>query len=99
MADPKAKKLIIIKVTNAGANDYIKIHNRTQSWTARVKSNAQSEVIYNPATDNYTAADGDSIVIYATGRLKGGTTGTITGGALDTSFTATIDTNLQMVNL
>lgn len=99
MATPTTKGLITIKVTGAGASDYITIHNATQAWIKKIKTNSSGECIYNPSTDARTIASGDKIYVYANGRLRGNGSGTFSGGGVKILFTGTVNTISQAVNL
>lgn len=99
MPTPEVKKLITLKVTNAGASDYATIQNITQGWKVRTKFNSSSESIYNPAKDGRAIEDKDKIIAYANGRLIGSGTGTVTQGGVDITFTGTVDVKSLAVNL
>ena len=96
---PPTKKQIAIKVTGAGATDVLTIHNYTRRWKRQVKCNSNGEAIYNAATNELTAEDGDDIQVFANGRLIGNGSGTITKGGVTITFTGTVDTISQAVNL
>ncbi len=99
MPTPEVKKLITLKVTNAGASDYATIHNITQGWKVRTKFNSSSESIYNPAKDGNTVEDEDKIIAYVNGRMIGSDTGTISLGGVLIKFTGTVDVKSLAVNL
>ena len=99
MPAPTTKKLISIRVTGAGARDTVTIRNYTQGWKQTVKYNSSGEALYNPATDERTAADGEDIQVFVNGRLRGNGSGTIASGGVTIKFTGTVDTISQAVNL
>jgi len=99
MPTPSTKGMIMIKITNAGATDYITILNETQGWTKRVQCSANSEVIYSPINDGYTLSNNDIIYVYANGRLRGNGSGKVSSSRVQISFTGTADTISQAVSL
>ena len=99
MADPITKRLIAIRVIDGTAADYVTINNKTKGWKKRLKLNASGEATYNPYDDDKVVANGDSIIAYLNGRLRGGGTATISAGGISLEITGTADTSSQAVNL
>ncbi len=99
MPIPSTKKGIAIKISDAGANDSVKIQNETQGWITRVQCNSNGEALYNPAKDDNSVAASDTINVYLNGRVVGNGTGTISGGGVTITITGTVDTISQAVNL
>jgi len=100
MADPRSRKVVAVKVTNANIDEYVKVTNLTSGGTtyAKIRGADRSAIVGPP--EDFDWNNGDTVQAEIHGRLNGMVRGKIqAGGSTELVITASADTTTPGADL